>query len=719
MSQIYNSDKPILDKTEDKFNRYKFSKRIAETILRRENESGLVLGLYGVWGEGKSSVLNMIEGVLEKDDDILIIKFNPWRFKDEDALILNFLKNLSETLDYQLNNLKEKIGEFFKKYGSIGSVFNFDLSRVGESLSDTELEDLKDRVNDFLKLSEKKIVVIIDDIDRLDKNELFAIFKLIKLTGNFTNTYYILSFDDEMVASALSERYGGDNEESGYNFLEKIVQVPLRIPKALSNDLLNYTFELLDQVIKESEIEIKKEEAQNIASLISRYILHKISTPRLAVRYANSLSFLLPLLNGEVNNRDLILFEAVKIFYPDHYKFIKNNPEYFIESYYYYDRGKNQTKEDELNERLDKLNIKLAKNDAKSIKEFLKELFPYLKEALGNHSVSNLESSWTRDKKIASPQYFYRYFIYSVPSDQISDIYFDHYIESLKEETLDELATETEEILNQIEPLDYLNKIHFYEDELDWYSKKVLINIVASVQEKFNGRQGGTMMFSLYNPRSQAAITIRRLIASHSDYQEKIDLVKTLLSENVPFHFSEEILRWIKVHKNEEDRLFSKEDIRTLNELLLERALEFCKNKQSNLFLEFEDDIFALLDFWFDLNPVHLYNYFENLLDADPSLIKSIIYSLTTTIISSTYPDPYKVDFKKETYEKLKLYYDTDKIQKLIIDKYGEEINKEENEVKFFDTSQGQNEMNAMRQFLHWQLEDSHNEEKIEKEKSK
>lgn len=50
MSQIYNSDKPIIDKTEDKFNRYKFSKRIAETIIKRENESGLVLGLYGVWG---------------------------------------------------------------------------------------------------------------------------------------------------------------------------------------------------------------------------------------------------------------------------------------------------------------------------------------------------------------------------------------------------------------------------------------------------------------------------------------------------------------------------------------------------------------------------------------------------------------------------------------------------------------------------------------------
>lgn len=143
---------------------------------------------------------------------------------------------------------------------------------------------------------------------------MFAIFKLIKLTGDFSNTYYVLSFDDEMVASALSERYGGSNDESGFNFPEKIVQVPLRIPKALSNDLLDYTFELLDIVIKESKVDLSKEESEIIGNLIARYVLPKISTPRLAVRYSNSLSFLIPLLIGEVNNSDLILFDAIKIF---------------------------------------------------------------------------------------------------------------------------------------------------------------------------------------------------------------------------------------------------------------------------------------------------------------------------------------------------------------------------------------------------------------------
>ncbi|WP_209300273.1 P-loop NTPase fold protein, partial [Flavobacterium psychrophilum] len=124
MKQIYNSDKPIFAKAQDRFNRNKFSNRIADTITKRIDNDGLVIGLYGIWGEGKSSVLNMIEEELNINDEILIVKFNPWRFKDEEALILNFLKNISEVLNRELNTKTEKFVDFLKKYGSVTSILN-------------------------------------------------------------------------------------------------------------------------------------------------------------------------------------------------------------------------------------------------------------------------------------------------------------------------------------------------------------------------------------------------------------------------------------------------------------------------------------------------------------------------------------------------------------------------------------------------------------------
>src|SRR5699024_3358127 len=110
---------------------------------------------------------------------------------------------------------------------------------------------------------------------------------------NFSNTYYILSFDDEMVASSIGERYGAGNKLSGDSFLEKIIQVPLRIPQALSQDLLNFTYTQIDSILEINKITLEKKETANIAHKISQYILPKIKTPRLAIRFANSLSFLI------------------------------------------------------------------------------------------------------------------------------------------------------------------------------------------------------------------------------------------------------------------------------------------------------------------------------------------------------------------------------------------------------------------------------------------
>jgi len=704
MTQIYNSDKPIVEHTQDRFNRYKFSNRIAETIINRNNEDGLVIGLYGVWGEGKSSVLNMIENNLAKAEDILVVKFNPWRFKDEETLILNFFKNLSENLDFELNTKKEKIGEFIKNYGGITSVIGLDLSKIGETLSDTQLEDLKKRVNDFLKISNKKIVVIIDDIDRLDKQELFSLFKLIKLTGDFTKTYYILSFDDEMVASSIGERFAEGNINSGHNFLEKIIQVPLRIPQALSRDLLQYTFDLLNNVLKENKIDLGNDEEQNIGYLISQNILLKIKTPRLAIRYINSLSFLIPLLKGEVNISDLILFEGIKILYPKFYNFIKASPEYFIETYFdiTYD-VKNDEKIKELKNKLEILNKDLPKNEQKAILKLLKHLFPFIKEALDNHSFRNSGNIWIKEKRIASPKYFFRYFIYSVPNDDISDVYFDNYIRDLSNKKYEHVLNETIEIFDNIESTEYLNKISFYEDSLDWQTKKVLIKLICSNQDRFKGLKGGTFFLG-YNPKSQAAIAINRLISVHEDYSEKFELAKDLMAIDIPFEFSTELIRWFKVGKIEDEQTLRNTEIALLNEIVLERALNDCKENNSNLFEKYENYIFSLLSTFYKSEPENLKLYIQNLLYEDPRFVQKIIYSLTSTIYSSSVVEQYKVDFKKESFQELKKYFDIKRLYKILFENFENEINIEK--VVFFDVDQGQTIENALRQFVHWYEED-------------
>ncbi|PKG42573.1 P-loop NTPase fold protein [Psychroflexus sp. MES1-P1E] len=78
MKQNFSSDKPVENEEQDRFQRYNFSKRIADTIIQRENEEGIVIGIYGAWGEGKTSVLNFIQKELDKQKTILTVALNPW-----------------------------------------------------------------------------------------------------------------------------------------------------------------------------------------------------------------------------------------------------------------------------------------------------------------------------------------------------------------------------------------------------------------------------------------------------------------------------------------------------------------------------------------------------------------------------------------------------------------------------------------------------------------
>jgi predicted KAP-like P-loop ATPase len=320
MCNQISSDKPVSLKEEDRFQRYDFSKRIAERIINAENNDSIVIGVYGAWGEGKTSVINFIENELVKNNSIITIKFNPWRFTDESTLLITFFNCLAREIKKSFNeknrnltkpNLinrirlkweekkaplvtnKEKIGELIEKYGSIVSGYNAGagVANIGKSMSSVSIDTLKERFESLLIKSNKKIVVFIDDIDRLDKQEIHSIFRLVKLTANFQNTYYILSFDQEMVASAIGERFGSGDKNSGLNFLEKIIQVPLTIPVSQPDSLKQYCFELIEKTIESNKVMLTTDEVRRFVSEFSENVLIKLKTPRLAVQSLASESF--------------------------------------------------------------------------------------------------------------------------------------------------------------------------------------------------------------------------------------------------------------------------------------------------------------------------------------------------------------------------------------------------------------------------------------------
>lgn len=124
----YSSDQPIRTATDDRFARAVFATRVADTIIARKDSSSLVLGLYGAWGDGKTSVLYMIEERLRLNDALIPLRFNPWHFASEDQLIRGFFDTLATAIGENLKTRGEQIGEALDKYGTLLTVASASIS---------------------------------------------------------------------------------------------------------------------------------------------------------------------------------------------------------------------------------------------------------------------------------------------------------------------------------------------------------------------------------------------------------------------------------------------------------------------------------------------------------------------------------------------------------------------------------------------------------------
>lgn len=714
MNKLFSSDKPVSLAGEDKFQRYGFSNGIANIITGREEDACIVIGVYGAWGEGKTSVINFIETELNNENNVITIKFNPWRYNDENLLLINFFQTLANALDANLKNKKEKIGDQLKKYAKlltfdvpvIGNVGD-KLEAAGEMLAGVDIETLKERIEDLLKKAKKKIVIFIDDIDRLDKTEIHSVFRLVKLTADFANTTYVLSFDDAMVSAALGDRFGEGNKNSGQNFLEKIIQIPLKIPVAQPAALQKFCFDIINRSLETNKIDLPDDEGRSFGNEFFQNILIMLSTPRLAVRYGNTLSFSMPLLHKEVNMVDLMLIEAIKIFYPEYYQLVKSNPEYFIGSYSNeYSHERNTEKIKLFNELLEKTGVDLSKKQRECIKNLLQRLFPVIREALQNYSYSrDSANDWFKQQRIASPKYFNRYFSYAVIEGEISDIVFNNFLADIPNQTDLEVTNSLKQLIYQSSPETFLLKIRSREEELSWEVSVKLSRIIAAESELFPKPTGFSFRFA--SPNGQAVFFIIQLIKKHTNKKEQLQLIENLMNEANPFEFASELFYELKrKDKNEEKEFFSVKEYQTIVAHLITRAQKESIN--SSIFEKFPEQTAYLFNEWGAKNKKQMTTYVKGILNKDFSKSLDLLRAFTPTIFSTAYENPFKSNFAKEDYSFFIALFDKDYIKKLLNKVFSEKkLNKEK--VKWSDRGDNnQTDINMVRQFMHW-----FNEEKI------
>jgi hypothetical protein len=690
---IYIPDAAVQDPTEDRFDRKAFADRIAETLGAKIDPSSIVIGVYGAWGDGKTTVLNFVEKALARFESVICVKFNPWRFEDESVLLRTFFESLARALNRRLFKNREEVGKVLDKYGAVvsstvkairstaessgvampgGAVPDVTdaVGNLGAVLSATSLDELRTRIDSLLSQEKKRVVVLMDDIDRLDKSEIQTILRLVKLTADFRYTAYILAFDHNMVAAAVGERYSGDPQGSasaGASFLEKIVQVPLNLPPIPQSALLSFCNECVDEAITESGVHVTLEEAQVFASHFQVAVAGRLTTPRMAKRYANGLAFSLAILKGEVHMGDLMLLEAMRVFYPELYLQVRKNKDLML-GIGFYSGTRTGTG---VQEAITQLVSDGTKTEKEQAKDLLLALFPRTSAAIYG---SEWEQKWAEEKRIAARDYFDRYFTYAIAATDISDIRVQNFVNSTAELTIPDGAQQFATLINAKNAGMVVAKLRLSEDKLNSKSASAVAMAVALNSEALPNFE---RLGPFSTPLAQAAILVSQLLRRIPDESERVRVCSAVFSDSPSLVFACEVLRWCASDPNEKEKgtVFSRSNEDVLKAELVSRIIAHLQKSPHPIYLAEPHNALTYLLFGQAYGATEeIRKYLKETLMARPDSVLEFLRTMSGRGWDMGTGLQIDSPFMFQHYDLVSKFVDTDAVIQAIRQKYGREL---------------------------------------------
>lgn len=315
------------DVSEDLYKRGQFISHIVKHLIHTQTMSSFSIGIIGGWGSGKTNVIERIKTELKTDPKNIIININPWQQNGISNTITTFFDTLKDNLSYLGNSISKPINRYYNiilKENYSNNYINLISHLLKFNQKGTNEHQI---INDLIKISNKKIFVFIDDIDRLTSSEIIETFSFIRNTANFNNTFFIVPFDRNYIVNVLrkSNQFHNENE-----YLNKIFQLEINLPEfqkifyadeirkhltlgidQYSSDLINST---IDKIVYKRKVRSVEEISNPIENeyFVGNLFESLIRNIRDLKRYCNSVKILISNTEFETDLYDLFILELIK-----------------------------------------------------------------------------------------------------------------------------------------------------------------------------------------------------------------------------------------------------------------------------------------------------------------------------------------------------------------------------------------------------------------------
>lgn len=281
-----------------------YAKYVAKTICDRDN-TPLTIGLFGKWGAGKSTLVNLIKHELKANDNTIVVDTNAWLYEGYTDAKTSLMETITQELhDHQslpkdvsskCKNLfarinKLKMAKSLLKLGgqaaaliatgnplSVGGAIEAAKEAVdafnGDEIKESAVTDIASFRKEFSdlinSLEGKTFVFIVDDLDRCAPERIIDTLEAIKLFLSVKGTVFLIAADDAVIEYSIKQKYPGLNENDySREYIEKIIQLPITVPVLSIKDIENYLLLLVAQKY------LKPEKFSELLAVITQQRLH-------------------------------------------------------------------------------------------------------------------------------------------------------------------------------------------------------------------------------------------------------------------------------------------------------------------------------------------------------------------------------------------------------------------------------------------------------------
>lgn len=407
---------PLPNLGADDLQRSELVRSIVE-LVRVKRASSVNVGVEGAWGSGKTTLLNALQVDLEAYG-LSVLRFDAWSYREPTRLVQGFFGAIERALGRIAASpgLRRRVRKLTIGLAEVGGARAASAARIlfGD-LADEGLEEQRSELATILQTLRTPLVVFLDDLDRLDPEELQAVLRSVRLVSKLPNLTHVLAYDREQLARTLfpADPSGARSRD----YLAQVIDLEFSVGILVREGAYSLLNTALEPLLASTSEEERLAFQERFRQFDPRTFISSMATPREIRRVATATAGVWERMRRHVNLFDLFVVTIIQYRYPKVYSMLRARPEWFFAMNWYFDSWRVSNEKQWIAAGKEYRESLVGEPELMGALPLLEMLFPNLVQ----HESEPAQEVARKERRILHPEIFDRYFFLYMPKRVVTE----------------------------------------------------------------------------------------------------------------------------------------------------------------------------------------------------------------------------------------------------------------------------------------------------------